>query len=89
MENIKVVNAEYVSDYKISLSFNDGYQNIVDLKSELWGEIFKPLNDVNYFKDFKLNPFTIYWENGADFSPEFLYELAKKNEFSVADKNKR
>lgn len=86
MRNIKVTNAEYLSDYKIDIEFSDGIRNTIDLKDELWGEVFKPLNDVNYFKNFKLNPFTIFWENGADFSPEFLHELALKNEFSIADK---
>ncbi len=86
MKNIKVIKAEYLNDYKIQIEFNNGFRNTIDLKEELWGKVFEPLNDLDYFKNFKLNPFTIYWENGADFSPEFLYELAKKNEFSVADK---
>jgi len=88
MKNIKVVKAEYLSDYWINIEFSNGFRNSVDLKEELWGKIFEPLNDLNYFKNFKLNPFTIYWENGADFSPEFLYELAKKQELLFADKNK-
>ncbi|MDQ3020379.1 MAG: DUF2442 domain-containing protein [Bacteroidota bacterium] len=86
MENVRIIEAEYISDFKINLEFSDGYQNVVDFKNELWGEVFEPLNDVSYFRNFKTNPFTIYWDNGADFSPEYLYELAKKNEFSVADK---
>lgn len=86
MRNIKVVNAQYLSEYKIDIEFSNGFRNTIDLKEEIWGKVFEPLNDLKYFKNFKINTFTIYWENGADFSPEFLYELAKKNEFSVADK---
>jgi hypothetical protein len=48
----------------------------------LWGEIFIPLKNIDYFKKFKLNPFTIEWENGADFAPEFLYNF----EESINDK---
>jgi hypothetical protein len=77
MEIIKVVKADYINGYKIALKFSDGKENIVDLKDELWGEVFEPLKDINYFKSFTLNPFTIEWENGADFSPEFLYELGE------------
>ena len=88
MKNIKVKKAEYLKDHIISIEFSNGFRNSVDLKEELWGNIFEPLNDQNYFKNFKLNVFTIYWENGADFSPEFLYELAKKQELLIADKNK-
>jgi hypothetical protein len=34
------------------------------------------LKDVDYFKTVRVNPDidTIVWENGADFSPDFLYE---------------
>lgn len=89
MRNIKVVHAHYLNEYKIDIEFSNGFRNVIDLKEELWGDVFKPLIDLKYFKNFKINPFTIYWENGADFSPEFLYELAKKSEFSVADKKRR
>ncbi|MBK8982850.1 MAG: DUF2442 domain-containing protein [Ignavibacteria bacterium] len=78
MKLIKLISANYISDYNIEVTFNDGLKSIVDLKNELWGEIFEPLNDLNKFKKFRLNPFTIEWENGADFSPEFLYELAQE-----------
>ena len=88
MNNIKVVDAQYLNEYKIDIEFSNGFRNVVDLKEELWGKVFEPLNDLKYFKNFKINPFTIYWENGADFSPEFLYELAKKQELLFADKNK-
>ena len=71
----RIVEARYVDSYTIWLRFNDGVEGEVDLKDELWGEIFEPLKDINYFKNFKLNPFTIEWENGADFSPEFLYDF--------------
>ena len=30
-----------------------------------------------------MNPFTIEWENGADFSPDYLYRLAKEQENKV------
>ncbi len=85
MKNIKVVKAEYLKNYTIEIEFSDGFRNSINLKNELWGKIYEPLKDMNYFKNFKSNPFTIYWENGADFSPEFLYELAKKQELLIAD----
>ena len=59
MNIIKVIYAEYLEDYKISLAFSDGKKKVVDLKDELWGEMFEPLNDINYFKNLTLNPFTI------------------------------
>lgn len=78
MKPIKVTSAKYFKEYIIEFKFSDGFSNIVDLKNELWGEMFTPLLDKNVFRKFKLNDFTIEWENGADFAPEFLYEKAKK-----------
>ncbi|MFZ1320057.1 MAG: DUF2442 domain-containing protein [Ignavibacteria bacterium] len=88
MENIHITNAEYLDEYKIDIEFNTGFSQVIDLKEEIWGEIFEPLKDKEYFRNFKLNPFTIYWENGADFSPEFLFEMAHNQEFMVADKKR-
>jgi hypothetical protein len=43
---------------------------------ELWGEVFEPLKDPEYFAkafvDEELG--TVCWPNGADLSPEWLYE---------------
>lgn len=72
---IKVISAEYVSDYKVSLTFSDGKRNIVNLEPYLKRGVFIALRDLNFFKNFSLNPFTIEWENGADFAPEFLHDL--------------
>jgi len=81
----KVVRAKYIIEYKIEFEFNDGKVKMIDFKDLLWGEVFKPLNDLQYFKNFKLNPFTIEWENGADFAPEYLYDFgeSKKEESTV------
>ncbi|MCX6257905.1 MAG: DUF2442 domain-containing protein [Bacteroidia bacterium] len=73
MKMIKVTQAKYIEGFILEIKFSDGNTKLVDFKNELWGEIFEPLKDINYFKKFSLNPFTIEWANGADFSPEFLY----------------
>lgn len=74
MELLKVTSACYVKDFVIHFQFNNGVQKDINLETELWGDIFEPLKDINQFKNFKLNKWTIHWENGADFSPEFLLE---------------
>jgi len=71
---IHVIQAKYRGDYKVWLSFNDGAEGEVDLASELYGEIFEPLKDKEFFKSFKLEGHTLFWNNGADFAPEFLRE---------------
>lgn len=71
----KVIDAKYVEKYLIWLKFSDGTEGEVDLKDELWGPVFEPLKDVARFRKFSVHPelHTIVWDNGADFSPEFLY----------------
>jgi hypothetical protein len=75
MELIKVVRAKYIEGYKIEFQFNNGIIKTIDLSNEIYGEVFEPLKNLDYFKKFSLNPFTIEWENGADFAPEYLYKL--------------
>ncbi|MCK9401111.1 MAG: DUF2442 domain-containing protein [Bacteroidales bacterium] len=75
MELIKVVRAKYIEGYKIEFQFNNGIIKTIDLSNEIYGEVFEPLKNLEYFKKFSLNPFTIEWENGADFAPDYLYKL--------------
>lgn len=72
----RVVDAKYVKDYVLYLRFSDGSEGEVDFEQELEGEIFKPLEDISYFKNFTVDDelHTLIWPNGADFAPEFLYE---------------
>ena len=68
----------YLHDYLLRLTFNNGATHIVNLEPELYGEVFAPLRDQAEFCRVYVNPETrtIEWPNGADFAPEFLYELA-------------
>lgn len=71
-----VTDAEYVKDYRVWLKFNDGKSGEVDLSKRLtWDGVFKPLKNVNFFKNFKVTGSTIAWKNEADIAPERLYEL--------------
>jgi hypothetical protein len=72
-----VRDASYISEYKLLLTFEDGIAKIANLEPYLDGEIFEPLKDIGYFKTFRVDQEldTIVWENGADISPDFLYEI--------------
>lgn len=80
MEVIWITKAVYKGGYQIFLEFNDGIGGLVDLKGKLNGVIFEPLEDIEYFKKFKLNIWTIEWPNGADLAPEFLYQLVTEKQ---------
>lgn len=69
-----VIEAKYVSDYKIRVVFNNGEERIADFSK--WGlgrGVYKPLKDKAYFKKFFVDGWTISWPNGADIAPETLY----------------
>ena len=74
-----VTSVEYVSGYKLRVGFEDDSVRLVDLSAELNGEIFEPLKDLRVFRTARLNPDldTVVWSNGADMSPDFLYEIGQ------------
>lgn len=74
-----VKDVTYIAEYKLQLTFEDGRIRLADLEPHLDGEIFEPLRDLSYFKTVRVNPDldTIVWDNGADMSPDFLYEIGK------------
>ena len=73
---LEINKAEYLGDYRIRLWFNNDEVRDVDLANSLHGEAFLPLCDKDYFKRFCIRFNTIEWENGADFAPEYLYEIS-------------
>ncbi|MFY9618960.1 MAG: DUF2442 domain-containing protein [Pyrinomonadaceae bacterium] len=77
---LHVTSVENVRPFALKLQFSDGTVKLVDLRNELYGEVFQPLQDPSVFKQVKLNTETgtIEWPNGADFAPEFLYEIGKE-----------
>lgn len=77
----RVITARYIREYEIWLEFDDGKSGVVDLRPELYGEIFEPLKDKQVFRAFKYGDEsnTIHWDNGADFAPEFLYDAVKES----------
>ena len=76
----------YLVEYKLSLTFENGVSKVVDLEPYLDGEVFEPLRDIGYFKKARVNPDidTIVWDNGADFAPEFLWDIGVSHIVSAA-----
>ena len=75
----RITEVKVLEDYRLWIRFHDGSAGTVDLSSELWGPMFEPLRDKNLFDQATLQPelHTVTWPNGADFSPEFLYEAVQ------------
>jgi len=67
-------------EYTLECTFTTNETFHIDLRDELYGEVFTPLLDRERFAEVRINPdtMTVEWSNGADFAPEFLYELAQQ-----------
>ena len=72
-----VIKAKHIKDYKVWVAFDDGKKGEIDLEKKIKdrGGVFKPLQDIEYFKKFKIRGGTLSWKNEADIAPESLYEL--------------
>jgi hypothetical protein len=77
---LHVTEVHLTKAYDLRVTFSDGVVKEVDLAGELHGEVFEPLKDLEVFKKVRVNTETntIEWPNGADFAPEFLYEIGRE-----------
>lgn len=79
---LSVLNAIYLDDYKIDLSFNDGNSGVADLHDVIFNDTRVPflvLRNKKIFRKFKIEHQTLVWENGLDLAPEFLFFVTFKN----------
>lgn len=70
---IRVTGVEYVKDYTMRLEFSNGKLKLVNFLPLLKGKLFEPLKDLRNFVQFGLTHWTLEWNNGADFAPDYLY----------------
>jgi hypothetical protein len=75
----KVRKVEPLTDFRLCLTFEDGRARVVDLAPHLDGEVFEPLRNKEYFRTVRVDADldTIVWDNGADVSPDFLFEIGQ------------
>ena len=85
---IWIKNAKYLAGHTVRIWFSDGNVSDVDLKDSLRGKIFEPLKDPDEFAKVKYSGDleTIFWDSGADFAPEYLYDLAQKQRKQASTK---
>lgn len=72
---IKIVKAEYISEYKLRLTFSDDAQGDYDFAPLLAKEtvLTKPLKATEYFKAYFTELGALGWKNGLELSPSALY----------------
>lgn len=69
---LTVKDVEYEGGYTLLCEFSDGVRKRVDLTPLLKYSAFEELRNEKEFIQFGLDQ-TIFWKNGADIAPEYLY----------------
>ncbi len=73
---IKLIQARYVGDFRVALTFTDGREGVFDGHDLLRrnGPLLVPLHDECYFKRVFIDAGALCWPNGLELSPQRLYE---------------
>lgn len=74
---LTVTDAQYVDGYTLRIKFSNGMERLFDFATEYTKGICRKLQDIEYFKNFTLDPSTIDWNNEIGFAPEYLLENGK------------
>jgi hypothetical protein len=45
----RVISAKPLEDYKVEVEFSDGTHGVISLKDRLFGPVFEPLKNPDYF----------------------------------------
>ena len=72
---VKVIRVEALPRYGLRVEFSDGVCGDIDLADRLFGPVFEPLKDEEFFSKVGVDEFgAICWPNGADLAPDALHE---------------
>ena len=77
---MKVQEVKYISDYIISIKFDDGVNGTIELNDLVQNGIFKVLQDKNQFAKVYTNGYSIAWSNELEIDATKIYsDLTGKN----------
>ncbi len=70
-----VIRVKPLPAYRLFVEFADGVKGEVDLSDRLFGPVFEPLKDPEFFSQAGIDQFgVVCWPNGADLAPDALHE---------------
>jgi hypothetical protein len=86
-ELYQVTAFKIVGPYTLHIEFDDGTAQVIDFSPILYGEMYGPLRDLEFFNQVKLDPGarTLVWPNDADFDPETLRNWHSYREAWIED----
>lgn len=72
----KIKKIQYKGKYTYHIQFENDQKGNINFQPFLWGEVFEPLKDKDYFKKAFIDKTSgsIAWPNGVDIAPETLYQ---------------
>jgi hypothetical protein len=77
---MKIQEVKYISDYIISIKFDDGVNGTIELNDLVQKGIFKVLQDKNQFAKVYTNGYSIAWSNELEIDATKIYsDLTGKN----------
>jgi hypothetical protein len=79
---LHITTAEYLGDYKLAVTFDDGRSGIADLEEAVGSGIFRVLQDIEVFRQVSVDNEmkTVVWPNGLDLAPEYVYFQAFRDD---------
>lgn len=83
---LHISKAEYLSDYRVRVVFNDGREGIADLRSMIFDNprtVFDPLRDVLVFRRLFIKYGALCWPGDLDVASEYTYFLAFRDDESL------
>lgn len=69
----RVTAVEIRPPFGLHLTFNDGVVRDVDLTRDVWGPMFEPLQNPEFFAQVAIKDGTVAWPNGLDLDPLVLH----------------
>lgn len=80
---LHISNAQYLGDYRVRLSFNNGREGVADLRAMIFGEprtVFAPLREGSVFRQLFIEHGALCWPCDLDVAPEYIYFLAFRDD---------
>jgi hypothetical protein len=86
METCHVVRVGALPGFRLFVEFDDGLSGTVDVADRLFGPVFEPLRDPEFFARVGIDEGgAVCWPNGADMAPDGLLRTRVEEQAGARD----